>query len=201
MTFFSCNALKCVSMNNQECKVRPAITNINGNEPSFCPNNILVNQCSGNCNNINAPYAKLCVPDVGKDMNIKVSNLMSRLNETRHVSWYDTCTCKCGLDASVGSDKQLWKSDKCRCEFKKLIDEDRFDDGFVSNPSICKCESGKSSDVGKYLDYVNYKCRKRLIEKLFGKYSEDINGIELVYNMTLNDHGKVCNSCSINIVY
>ena len=25
MTFFSCNALKCVSTNNQECKVRPEI--------------------------------------------------------------------------------------------------------------------------------------------------------------------------------
>ena len=27
-TFFSCNELKCVSMNNQECKVRSAIINI-----------------------------------------------------------------------------------------------------------------------------------------------------------------------------
>ena len=35
MSFFSCNALKCVSMNNQECKVTPEIMNINSNEPSF----------------------------------------------------------------------------------------------------------------------------------------------------------------------
>ena len=39
-TFFSCNALnaiplRCVSMNNQECKVRPEISNINSNESSF----------------------------------------------------------------------------------------------------------------------------------------------------------------------
>ena len=33
MTFFSCNALKCVSMNNQECKIRPKIININSMEP------------------------------------------------------------------------------------------------------------------------------------------------------------------------
>ena len=37
MTFFSCNALKCVSMNNKECKVRPAIMKINSNEPLFYP--------------------------------------------------------------------------------------------------------------------------------------------------------------------
>ena len=38
MTFFnlSCvNSLECVSMNNQVCKVRPTIININSNEPVF----------------------------------------------------------------------------------------------------------------------------------------------------------------------
>ena len=32
MTFFSCNALKRVSTNNQECNVRPEILNINTND-------------------------------------------------------------------------------------------------------------------------------------------------------------------------
>ena len=35
MTFSSCNVLKFVSISNQECKVRPAIMNINSNEPLF----------------------------------------------------------------------------------------------------------------------------------------------------------------------
>ena len=35
---FSCNvlnviSLKCVSMNNQECRIRPEIINVNSNEP------------------------------------------------------------------------------------------------------------------------------------------------------------------------
>ena len=34
------NALKCFSMSNQECKQRPAILNINRNEPLFCPHSI-----------------------------------------------------------------------------------------------------------------------------------------------------------------
>ena len=68
---FNCNALKCVSMINQVCKVRPAIMNINSNQPSLYPYSILTNKSSGSCNNINDPYAHLCVLDVVKDMNIK----------------------------------------------------------------------------------------------------------------------------------
>ena len=76
MTFFSFSALKCVSMNNQYCKVRPAIINSYSNKPLFHPYSILVNKFSGTCNDINNPYAKLCVPDVVKYMNIKVFNLI-----------------------------------------------------------------------------------------------------------------------------
>ena len=43
-------------------------------------------KCSGSCNNINDPYAKICVPDVVKDLNVKVFNLMSRTNETRYIN-------------------------------------------------------------------------------------------------------------------
>ena len=59
MSFFSCNAVKCVSMNKKGCKIRPQIMNINRNEPSFYPYSINENKCSGGCNNINDPYAKL----------------------------------------------------------------------------------------------------------------------------------------------
>ena len=86
MTFFTCSALKCVSMSNQECKVRPETININSNEPLLYPYSVLVNKCRGSCNDINNPYAKLCVPDVAKTMNVKVFNILSRINETRYVS-------------------------------------------------------------------------------------------------------------------
>ena len=35
MTFVGCGALKCVSMIDQECKVRPTMINIISNEPLF----------------------------------------------------------------------------------------------------------------------------------------------------------------------
>ena len=58
-------------MKNQECKIRPGIMNINSNVPLFYPFSILANTCSGTFNNIYYSYAKLCLPDVVKNMNIK----------------------------------------------------------------------------------------------------------------------------------
>ena len=66
--------LNCVSMNNQKCKVTPKIVDINSNSPMFYPFSIKVNKCGGNCNNINDPYAKTCVPDTVKDLNVGVFN-------------------------------------------------------------------------------------------------------------------------------
>ena len=59
----SATPLSCISINNQECKIRPEIININSYEPAFYPFSIKTSKCSGNCNNINDPYAKMCVPD------------------------------------------------------------------------------------------------------------------------------------------
>ena len=99
---FSCNALnaiplKCVSVNNQKCIIRTKIININDNEPF----SIKVNKSSGSCNKTNDPNSKFCVPDVVKNINVKVFNLMSKTNETRYIEWHESCKCKCRLDGSV----------------------------------------------------------------------------------------------------
>ena len=75
MTVFGCNVLsvnplKCVLMNNQECRLGPRIINVNSNEPLFYPYSIEINKCSGSCSNVNDPYAKLCVPDIVKNINV-----------------------------------------------------------------------------------------------------------------------------------
>ena len=146
--FFGCNSssvnpLECVSVNNEECKVRPEIVNVNSNESAFYPFSIKTSKRSGSCNNINDPYVKLCVPNVVKNMNTKVFNLMSRTNETRHIKWHETCKCKCRLDASVCNSKQRWNKDKCRCESKELIDKGICNIGFIWNPSNCEYECDK----------------------------------------------------------
>ena len=69
----------------------PEIINVNSdsNTPIFYPFSIKTNKCSGNCNDINNPYAKICVSDVIRDLNVHVFNLMSRTNETRFIKWHE----------------------------------------------------------------------------------------------------------------
>ena len=136
MTFFDFNlanvdSLEFVLMNNQECNIRPEIINVNTNEPLFYAFSIKINKCKGRCNTINDPYAKLCVPDNIKIKNVKVFNLMSITDETRHVKWQKTCKCRCRLDPSVCNNKQRLNNDKCRCECKELIDKGICDKGFI----------------------------------------------------------------------
>ena len=65
-----------------------------------------MNKRSKSCNTINHPYAKSCVPNVVKKINVKVFNLMSRTNEARYIEWYQTCKCRFRLDASVYNNEQ-----------------------------------------------------------------------------------------------
>ena len=173
-------SLNCISMKDQECKVRPEIINVNSNEPVFYPFSIKTSKCSGSCNNINEPYAKICVSNVIKDLNVKVFNLMSRTNETRHIKWHETCKCKCRLDASICNNKQRCSNDKCQCECKELIDKGICNKRYIWNPSNCKCECDKSCDFGEYLDYENCKCRKRLVDKLIEGCNENIEETSLI---------------------
>ena len=171
MIFLGCNlssvkSLKCISISNQECKVRPEIINVNSKEPVFFPFSIKTSKCSGSCNNINDPYAKLCILDLIKNLNVKFFNLMSRTNETRHIKWHEACKCKCRLDASACNNKQRWNEDKCMCECKEFIHKGLCNKGFIWNPSNCECECDESCDIGEYLDYENFKCRKKLVDKL-----------------------------------
>ena len=77
--------LSCIAMKNQECKTRRQVINVNGDEPVFFPFCIETSKCSGSCNNINYPYAKICVPGIIKYLNVKVFILMSRTNETKFI--------------------------------------------------------------------------------------------------------------------
>ena len=184
-------------MGNQECKIKPQITNINGNEPLFYSYNILSNKYRCSCNNISDLYAKLCVTDVVKNMNVRVFNIMSRSNETRHIKQHETSKCKCRLDASVCNNKKRWNNDKCRCECKELIDKSIWDTEFIWNPSNCECEWDKLCDIDQNLDYKNCTCRIKIVDKPSEQCSD---GNEMIYDGTGNYYEKVCNSCTTYIV-
>ena len=69
-------------MKNQECKVKPEIININGNNPIFYLFSVKIDRCNGNCNNINDPYARIW-----------------------QIKWHETCKCICRLNDIICNNK------------------------------------------------------------------------------------------------
>ena len=61
--------------------------NINSNEPLFFPYNVKRRKFTSSCNNINDSYAKLCVFDVVRNINVKVFDLISRTSERGYIIW------------------------------------------------------------------------------------------------------------------
>ena len=116
---------------------------------------------------------------------------MSRTNEARHIKWHETCKCKCRLDASVCNNKQCWNVHICQCECKELIDKGICDRGYAWNPSNYECECDKSWDLGEYLDYENYKWRKRLADRLVEECNENTDDAKLT-EIALFEHKNEC---------
>ena len=192
--------LECVSVINQKCMSRPKIINLNANEPVFYPRSIKVNKCGGDCNNINDPMARLCVPDVVRDikeMYIKVFNLLARINEIRKIVWHNTCKCVCRLTSAIRNDRQEWNENKCRCECKEdLVSKLVCAKGYMWNPSTCSCECDRYCETGQYLDYKNCVCRKKIIDDLFEQCTSIVN-----MDIKNNTLSKKNNESSSNIYF
>ena len=189
--------LECVSKVNQKCVSGPKIIDVNKNEPVFYPYSIKVNKCSGSCNTINNP---LCVPGITKNINVKVFNLIARINETRQTVWHETCKCIFRLTSAICNIQQIWNKDKCRCKSKEdLTNKLVCDKGYIWNPSTCSCECDKLCDVGQYLDYKNCICRKSIVDKLVEECINVVDG-DILYNNTLSIDPNDCPSRTSYIV-
>ena len=115
---------------------------------------------------------------------------MPRSNETKNITWHETCKYEYISDAVVCNNKQHWNKNKCRCKCKELIDRDVCDKEYIWNPSNCECECNKSCDFGECLDYKKCKCKKRTVDKLVQERTETI------VSESKNKH----NSCILHIV-
>ena len=172
------NTLECLSVINRKCMPRPKILNVNEGigEALFYPYNVLVNKCSGSCNTLDDPMARICVPNIIKNINIKVYNFLMGLNETRNVLWHESCKCVCSLTSSVCNSKKIWNSDTCRCDcnedFAGIINCTK---GYMWNPSTCACECDMWCKPGQYLDHKHCICKNKLIGRITGECTSIIN--------------------------
>ena len=188
-------ALQYVSVVNQKCMPRPKILDVNEGvgEALFYPYNVLVNKCSGSCDTINNPMAKLFVPNVIKRVNMQVYNFLMMLNETRNVLWHESCKCICKLNSSVCNDKQIWNGDTFRCDcnedFAGIINCTK---GYTWNPSTCECQCDTWCKPGQYLDHKNCICKNNLVGRLIEEGTSIIK--ETMNNNNNNDNDNDYNA-------
>ena len=162
-------ALECVSVTNQECMPRPKILDVNEGvgEALFYLYNVLVNKCNGSCDTLDDPMARLCVPNIIKNVNMKVYHFLMRLNETRNVLWHESCKCVCRLNSSVCNSKQTWNSDTCRCDCNEdFADIINCTKRYMWNPNSYACECDMWCKPGQYLDHKNCACKNKLIGRV-----------------------------------
>ena len=112
------NSLKCYSLDNQECKIKPEIINVNNKGLIFYPYKIKMNRCVGSCNTIDDRYGKTCFANDIENIGLKVFNLLSQNNETISIEKKKSCWCKCKLNKDACNNKQIWNNDTCQCECK-----------------------------------------------------------------------------------
>ena len=191
------NALECLSVINRKCMPRPKILHVNEGvgEALFYPYNVLLNKCSGSCNTLDNPMARLCVPNIIKNVNMKVYNFLMKLNETRNVLWHESCKCVCRLNSSICNSKQIWNSDTCRCDcnedFAGIIN---CTEGYMLNPSTCACECDMWCKPGQYLDHKNCVCKNKLVDRVIGECTNLIN------ETMMNNRDNITNDTTAYIV-
>ena len=130
------NPLKCYSLDNQECRIRSEIINVNNKESIFYPYKIKINRCVGSCNAIDDPYGKKGIANDIENIGLKVFNLMSQNNETIKIEKHKSCMCKCKLNRSACNSQQIWNKGTCQCECKKINTKEVCDSGFFWNPNF-----------------------------------------------------------------
>ena len=138
------NHTKCVSFNNQKCKIQPTLINLHLNKYSqefyYYPFEVKLDKCVRSCNTLNDLSNRVCVPNKTEDLDIHVFNMITEKNESNILTKDILSKCKCRFDGKKYNSNQWWNKDKRQCECKKLhvCEKD-----YIWNPSTCTCENGK----------------------------------------------------------
>ena len=70
------DSIKCAFLNNRLYQARQTLVDINSNEPLYYPFTVSVNKCGRSCSTIDDSYARICVQNKVKNINVKEFNLM-----------------------------------------------------------------------------------------------------------------------------
>ena len=112
------NHTKRALLSNQKYRIQPALINLHPNEYSqefhYYPFAVKLDRCVGSCNDINDLSNKVCVPNKTEDLNLRMFNMITGINESKTLN----------VDVNV-KNGMLVKKD------------------YVWNPATCNFENGK----------------------------------------------------------
>ena len=112
-----------MSLSNQKCMIQPTLINLHPNEYSqeftYYPFVFKLDRCAGSCNTLNDLSNKVCAPNKTEDLNLRVFNMITEINESKTLTKHISCEFKCTVDGRKCNSVQWWINDKFRCEFKK----------------------------------------------------------------------------------
>ena len=138
------NHTKCISLSNQKCMIQFTLINLHPNEYSqefhYYPFAVKLDRCVGSCKTLDDLSNKVCIPNKTEDLNVDMFNMITRINESKTLTKYISCKCKCKFDGRKCNSNQWWNNDKCRCESKKHHIREK---NYIWNPNTCICGNGK----------------------------------------------------------
>ena len=98
--------------------VRPALIDLNLVELNYYPFMISPDKFNGSCNTVDDLCTEVCIPSETKDVNVKVFNMKTRINEAKTFAKHISCNCKCNFDSATCNSSQKRNNHKCQCECK-----------------------------------------------------------------------------------
>ena len=108
-------AMKCVSLNDEPCLIRPSLIDLNHDELKYYPFMINLDKCTGSCNVLSP---KICVPKETKDINVKAFNMITNKNQAKTTKKRILCDCKCKFNSTTCNSDQEWNNKTFQCECK-----------------------------------------------------------------------------------
>ena len=96
------NHRKFLLLSNQKCMIQPTLINLHSNKYSqelhYYPFAVELDRCIGSCNTLNDLSNKACVPNKREDLNLRVFNMITGINESRTLTKHVSCKCTCKFD-------------------------------------------------------------------------------------------------------
>ena len=109
------NRIKCLSLNNEPCMVRPTLIDLNPLELKYYPVIISLGKCSGS-SNVLSPT--ICVPMEPKDINVKVFRMTANKNEVQTMTKRISYDSKCKFNRKTCNSNHKWNNKTCQYECK-----------------------------------------------------------------------------------